>query len=179
MLGQRGFNLREGERLPSIHPTSPKHYEEVFVERTLVLIKPDAVQRGLIGEIIARLERRGLKIVGLKLVDVTETLAREHYAVHEGKPFFEPLISYITSSPVVALVAEGPKAIEVVRRTMGATAPAEATPGTVRADYALEIGRNLVHGSDGPETAQQEIALWFDEEELISWARATDRWIYE
>ena len=149
------------------------------MERTLVLIKPDAVQRGLVGEFIARLERRGLKIVGLKLVDVTERLAREHYAVHEGKPFFEPLISYITSSPVVAVVFEGPQAIEIVRRTLGATAPAEASPGTIRADFALEIGRNLVHGSDGPNTAQQEIALWFDEPELMSWERATDHWIYE
>lgn len=149
------------------------------MERTLVLIKPDAVQRGLVGEIIARLERRGLKIVGLKLVDVTEPLARQHYAVHEGKPFFEPLIAYITASPVVAMVMEGPNAIEIVRRTMGATAPAEAAPGTIRADFALEIGRNLVHGSDGSETAKQEIALWFKEEELISWTRSTDRWIYE
>lgn len=149
------------------------------MERTLVLIKPDAVERGLVGEIIARLERRGLKIVGLKLVDVSETLAREHYAVHEGKPFFEPLISYITASPVVAMVLEGPQAIEIVRRTMGATAPADAAPGTIRGDYALEIGRNLVHGSDGPETARQEIALWFQEDELVSWDRAADRWIYE
>ena len=149
------------------------------MERTLALIKPDGVQRGLVGEFIARLERRGLKIVGLKLVDVSEHLAREHYAVHEGKPFYEPLISYITSSPVVAIVVEGPQAIEVVRRTMGATSPAEASPGTIRADFALEIGRNLVHGSDGPNTAQQEIALWFEEPELISWERATDRWIYE
>ncbi|RME42229.1 MAG: nucleoside-diphosphate kinase, partial [Chloroflexi bacterium] len=101
------------------------------------------------------------------------------YAVHEGKPFFEPLIKYITASPVVAMVIEGPNAIEIVRRTMGATAPAEAAPGTIRADFALEIGRNLVHGSDGPETARQEIALWFKEEELISWPRAADQWIYE
>ena len=149
------------------------------MERTLVLIKPDAVQRGLVGEIIARMERRGLKIVGLKLVDVTEALAREHYAVHEGKPFYEPLIAYITASPVVAMVVEGPGAIDVVRRTMGATAPAEAAPGTIRADYALEIGRNLVHGSDGPDTAREEIALWFKEEELVSWPRATDQWIFE
>lgn len=149
------------------------------MERTLVLIKPDAVQRGLVGEIIGRLERRGLKIVGLKLVEVSQALARQHYAVHEGKPFFEPLIQYITASPVVAMVIEGPRAIEIVRRTVGATSPAEAAPGSIRADFALEIGRNLVHGSDGPETAAQEIALWFDEEELISWDRVTDRWIYE
>ncbi len=149
------------------------------MERTLVLIKPDAVQRGLVGKIITRLEERGLKIVGLKLVDVSDSLARRHYAVHEGKPFYEPLIAYITSSPVVAMVIEGPNAIEVVRRTMGATAPAEAAPGTIRADYALEIGRNLVHGSDSPETAEQEIGLWFIEEELFSWERQDDRWIYE
>jgi len=149
------------------------------MERTLVLIKPDAVQRGLVGEIIARLERRGLKIVGLKLVQVSEALARRHYAVHEGKPFFEPLIRYITASPVVAMVVEGPQAIEIVRRTMGATHPADAAPGTIRADFALEIGRNLVHGSDGPETAAEEIALWFNEDEIISWERVTDRWIYE
>lgn len=149
------------------------------MERTLVLIKPDAVERGLVGEIIARLERRGLKIIGLKLEAVSDELAREHYAVHEGKPFYEPLIAYITSSPVVAMVIEGPDAIAVVRRTMGATAPAEAAPGTIRADFALEIGRNLVHGSDGSETAEVEIALWFDEEELVSWERGSDRWIYE
>lgn len=149
------------------------------MEQTLVLIKPDAVQRGLVGEIIARFEKRGLKIVGLKLVDVSEALAREHYAVHEGKPFYDPLISYITSSPVVAMVMEGPSAIEVARRTMGATAPAEATPGTIRADYGLEIGRNLVHGSDSPETAMQEVALWFSEDELAGWERELDRWVYE
>lgn len=149
------------------------------MERTLVLIKPDAVQRGLVGEIIARLERRGLKLVGLKLVDVSQRLAREHYAVHEGKPFYEPLIEYITSSPVVAMVLEGPHAISVTRRTMGATAPAEAAAGTIRGDYGLEIGRNLVHGSDGPETARTEIDLWFAPDELAAWYRTTDEWVYE
>ncbi|MCD6520516.1 MAG: nucleoside-diphosphate kinase [Anaerolineae bacterium] len=149
------------------------------MERTLVIIKPDAVQRGLVGEIISRLENRGLKIVGMKLIQIDEALARRHYSVHEGKPFFEGLIRYITSAPVVVMVLEGKKAIEVVRRTMGATNPVEAAPGTIRADFALEIGRNLVHGSDGPETAQREIALFFREEELVSWQRDTDKWIFE
>jgi len=149
------------------------------MERTLVIIKPDAVQRGLVGEIISRLENRGLKIVGMKLIQIDEALARRHYSVHEGKPFFEGLIRYITSAPVVVMVLEGNKAIEVVRRTMGATNPVEAAPGTIRADFALEIGRNLVHGSDGPETAQREIALFFREEELVSWQRDTDKWVFE
>jgi nucleoside-diphosphate kinase len=149
------------------------------VERTLVLIKPDGVQRGLVGAIIARLERRGLRIVGLKLVQVSEELARKHYAVHEGKPFFDSLIRYITSAPVVAMVLEGHNAIEITRATMGATNPAQATPGTIRADFALEIGRNLVHGSDSLETAQAEIALWFRPEELINYSRDIDKWIFE
>ena len=149
------------------------------MERTLVILKPDAVQRGLVGEIIARFERRGLKIVGLKLIQIDEPLARRHYAVHEGKPFFAGLIRYITSAPVVVMVLEGTRAIEAVRQTMGSTKPVEATPGTIRADLGLEIGRNLVHGSDGPETAAQEIALYFRPEELVSWGRDTDRWIYE
>jgi nucleoside-diphosphate kinase len=149
------------------------------VERTLVLIKPDGVQRQLIGPIITRLEQRGLKIMAMKMIQVRQDLARKHYAIHEGKPFFEPLISYITSSPVVAMVVEGPKAIEVTRNTMGATNPVNAAPGTIRADYALEIGRNLVHGSDGPETATAEIALWFDESEILSYQRDVDRWILE
>jgi len=149
------------------------------VERTLVIIKPDGVQRQLIGPIITRLERRGLKIVAMKLIQVSDDLARKHYAIHEGKPFYEPLIQYITSAPVVVLVVEGPKAIEVTRNTMGATNPVSATPGTIRADYGLEIGRNLVHGSDGPETAAAEIALWFDPSELLTYQRDVDRWILE
>jgi nucleoside-diphosphate kinase len=149
------------------------------VERTLVLIKPDGVQRQLIGPIITRLEGRGLKIVALKLIQVSQDLARRHYAIPEGKPFFEPLISYITSAPVVAMVVEGPRAIEATRNTMGATNPVNATPGTIRADYALEIGRNLVHGSDGAETAAAEIALWFDEDEILTYQREVDRWILE
>ena len=149
------------------------------MERTLVIIKPDAVQRGLIGPIVTRLERRGLKIVGMKLLQVDRALAGEHYAVHKGKPFYEPLLEYITSAPVVVMVVEGKRAIDVVRKTMGKTNPVDAEPGTIRADYALEIGRNLVHGSDGPETAATEIALWFSEGELVSYSRANDPWIHE
>lgn len=149
------------------------------MERTLVIVKPDGVQRGLIGPIITRLEQRGLKIVGMKLMQITPALARKHYAIHEGKPFFDGLIQYITSSPVVVMVVEGKKAIETVRATMGATNPVAAAPGTIRADYALEIGRNLVHGSDGPETAKTEVALFFKPEELLEYARDTDRWIFE
>jgi nucleoside-diphosphate kinase len=149
------------------------------VEQTLVIIKPDGVQRQLIGPIVNRLEQRGLKIVAMKMMQVSQDLARKHYAIHEGKPFFEPLIAYITSAPVVALVVEGPNAIEVTRNTMGATNPIDATPGTIRADYGLEIGRNLVHGSDGPETAVAEIALWFDQSQILSYQRDVDRWILE
>lgn len=148
------------------------------MERTLVIIKPDAVQRGLIGETVSRLERRGLKIVGMKLMQIDEELARRHYSVHRGKPFFEGLIEHITSAPVVVMVAEGPKAIEAVRFTMGATDPVNAAPGTIRGDYALDILRNLVHGSDGPDTARTEVALFFGENELVSWTRDTDRWAF-
>jgi len=149
------------------------------MERTLVIIKPDAVQRGLVGETVSRLERRGLKMVGMKLMQMDEGLARRHYGIHEGKSFFDGLIRYITSAPVVVMAIEGPRAIEVVRRTMGVTNPVDAAPGTIRGDYALEIGRNLVHGSDGPDTARTEIALFFEESELLSWERDADRWIIE
>lgn len=149
------------------------------MERTLVIIKPDAVQRGLIGPIVTRFEARGLKIVGLKFMQIDRALAARHYAVHQGKPFYEGLLDYITSAPVVVMALEGPQAIELVRRTMGATRPAEAQPGTIRADYALEVGRNLVHGSDSPETARFEIDLFFGEGELVSWGRASDRWVFE
>jgi len=149
------------------------------VERTLVIVKPDGVQRQLIGPIVTRLEQRGLKIVAMKMMQVSQDLARKHYAIHEGKPFFEPLIRYITSAPVVAMVVEGPNAIEITRNTMGATNPVKAAPGTVRADYALEIGRNLAHGSDGPETAAAEVALWFAKSEIVSYQRDVDRWILE
>ncbi len=148
------------------------------MERTFIILKPDAVQRGLVGDIISRFERRGLKLVAMKMIDVSTELAEEHYAVHRGRPFYDGLIDYITSSPVVALVLEGTNAISVVRKTVGATNPAEAEPGTIRADFGLEIGRNLVHASDGPETAATETALWFGES-LIEWPRNTDAWIFE
>lgn len=149
------------------------------MERTLIIIKPDGVERALIGPIITRFEQRGLKIVALKLMRVSPELARRHYAVHEGKPFFEPLIEYITSAPVVVMVLEGPQAIQVARNTIGATKPAEATAGSIRGDFGLMVGRNLVHGSDSPENAAAEIALWFDDSELITYERAVDRWILE
>jgi nucleoside-diphosphate kinase len=152
---------------------------EGALERTLVLVKPDAVQRGLIGTIISRLELRGLRLIGAKFVAVDLSLAERHYAIHKGKSFYESLIQYITSSPVMAMVWEGPQAIAAVRQTMGATSPTEAAPGTVRHDFALEIGRNLTHASDSSETALEEIALWFEPNEILSWSRDTDRWIFE
>ncbi len=149
------------------------------MDRTLVIVKPDGVQRGLIGEIISRLERRGLKLVGMKFMQITPELASRHYTVHKGKPFYESLVAYITSAPVVVMAWEGKKAIETVRKTMGATNPVNAEPGTIRADFAVEIGRNLVHGSDGPETAAFEVPLFFREDELVSWTRNVERWITE
>lgn len=149
------------------------------MERTLIIIKPDAVQRGLVGSIIKRFEQRGLRIVGLKFMQISRELAERHYAVHEGKSFYEGLLNYITSGPVAVMALEGPQAIAAARATMGATRPVEASPGTIRADWGLEVGRNLVHGSDGPETARFEIALFFDESELVEWSRDTDRWILE
>ena len=147
-----------------------------MTERTLVLIKPDAVQRLLVGRIVSRFEERGLKLVGLKLVQVDRRLAEAHYAVHRGKPFFEGLVAFITSSPLVALVVEGPGAIGVVRTMVGATRPAEAAPGTIRGDLALEVAQNLIHASDGPETAATELALWFRPDETHAYDREIDRW---
>lgn len=152
---------------------------EIILERTLIIIKPDGVERLLIGPIITRFEQRGLKFVAMKLMQVSDELAREHYAVHEGKPFFEPLIDYITSAPVVVMVLEGPDAIQIARNTIGATKPGEASPGSIRGDLGLMVGRNLVHGSDSPDNAAAEIALWFDESELLDYERAVDRWILE
>ncbi len=149
------------------------------MERTLVILKPDAVQRGLIGPIITRLEQRGLKIVAMKMIQMDEPLARRHYAIHEGKPFFEPLVAYITSAPVVLMVIEGEGVVQMVRQTVGATDPAKAAPGTIRGDFGLTIGRNLIHASDSPETGKEEVALFFDESEILSWERDTDRWILE
>ncbi len=149
------------------------------MERTLVILKPDAVQRGLIGQITARLEQRGIKLVGMRLIQIDDELAARHYAVHKGKPFYDGLIKYITSSPVVVQVWEGKRVIEIVRRTCGATNPIDADLGTIRADFGVEIGRNLIHASDGPETAAYEIPLYFTEEELVTWSRANDPWINE
>jgi nucleoside-diphosphate kinase len=145
-------------------------------ERTLVLVKPDAVQRLLTGRILGRFEERGLKIVGLKLVAVDRDLAERHYAVHREKPFFGGLVTFITSSPLVAVALEGPNAIAVVRTMVGATRPHEAAPGTIRGDFALETAQNLIHASDGPETAEAELALWFEAGELIEYDREIDRW---
>lgn len=149
------------------------------MERTLVLVKPDGVERGLIGEVIARLERRGLRLAGMKFMQMSQELAARHYAEHEGKPFFEGLIDYITSAPVVAMVWEGRDAIAAVRKTMGVTRPAEADPGTIRGDFALEVGRNIVHGSANAEDAVREVGLFFSDNELVDWVRDTDRWIFE
>lgn len=149
------------------------------MERTLVLVKPDGVQRGLIGEVILRLERRGLRLVAAKFLHVSRQLAETHYAVHLGKPFYPGLIDYITSAPVMAMVWEGPRAVQVVRQTMGSTKPFEAAPGTIRHDFGLETGRNLTHGSDSPDNGAAEVELWFKPEELVSWTREADRWIFE
>ena len=149
------------------------------MERTLILLKPDAVQRGLVGGLISRLEAKGLKLVGMKLIAVDRELANRHYGEHVGKPFFDGLVAFITSSPVVAIVAEGENAVEVVRRLMGATSPLDAAPGTVRGDLAMSIGMNLVHGSDSLESASREIDLFFSAEEILSYDRGGDRWLYE
>lgn len=149
------------------------------MERTFVLTKPDAVQRGLIGEIILRLEKRGLKLIGAKFLSVSRELAEQHYAVHKGKAFYDGLIQYITSAPVMAMVWEGPQAINAVRQTMGATRPVEAAPGSIRHDFGLSVGRNLTHASDSLETAETEIALWFSPDELVNWQRPIDAWIFE
>lgn len=147
-----------------------------MTERTLVLVKPDGVQRLLTGRILARFEERGLKVVGLKLVAVDRDLAERHYAVHRDKPFFVGLVDFITSSPLVAVALEGPNAIAVVRTMVGATRPHEAAPGTIRGDFALETAQNLIHASDGPETATAELALWFEAGELLEYERDIDRW---
>ena len=146
------------------------------MERTLVLIKPDGVQRNLIGPIITRLETRGLQLVAAKFLLVDDQLAREHYKVHIGKPFYEGLIKYITSAPVMAMVWQGPQAIKAVRQTMGTTNPLEAAPGSVRHDFSIMMSRNLTHASDSPETAAQEIALWFNPTELVDWDRDGENW---
>ena len=149
------------------------------MEQTLVLVKPDGVQRGLVGEVISRLERRGLKLAALKLIQVDEALAHRHYGEHVDRPFFAGLVQFITSAPVAAMVWQANNAVEVVRNTMGSTSPAAAPPGTIRGDLGLDIGRNLVHGSDSVESAQREVALFFKPEEILDYARSTDPWITE
>lgn len=149
------------------------------MERSLVLVKPDGVQRGLVGEVISRLERRGLRLVAAKFMDVSKELAETHYAIHKGKPFYAGLIEYITSAPVMAMVWEGPNAVAAIRQTMGATRPTEAAPGSLRHDFALEVGRNLTHASDSPENGESEVGLWFKKNELVTWKREADRWIFE
>ena len=148
-----------------------------MTERTLVLVKPDGVQRTLVGRILARYEERGLRLVGLKLMTVDRELAERHYAVHSAKPFFRSLVDFIISGPVVAAVLEGPNAIAVVRAMNGATRPHEAAPGTIRGDFALETAQNLVHASDSPETAAAEIGLWFGTGGLLDYDREIDRWV--
>jgi nucleoside-diphosphate kinase len=153
--------------------------KDSILERTLIIIKPDAVQRGLTGEILRRFEARGLRIIGMKFMQVSRELAEKHYAVHKGRPFYDSLVNYIISSPVVAIALEGTNAIKAARGTIGATNPTEAAAGTIRGDFALEIGRNLVHGSDSVENGQVEVANFFTEAELVSWSRNTDEWIFE
>lgn len=149
------------------------------MERTFVMVKPDGVQRGLIGKIISRLERKGLKIVAMKMMKIGESLAEEHYVEHKEKPFFKDLIGYITSGPVVAMVIEGKEAIKVVRDLVGKTNPREALPGTIRGDYGMDVGRNVIHASDSLESAKREINLFFKEEEIVSYSKADEIWIYE
>ncbi len=149
------------------------------MERTLVIVKPDGVQRGLVGEIVGRFERRGMKIVAMKMLQVSQALAEQHYAVHKGKFFYDSLVEYITSRPVVAFVLEGHEAIKSVRAMVGSTRPWEAASGTIRGDLAMMGLRNLIHASDAPETAQSEIALWFKPEEITSYPREIDRWVNE
>jgi nucleoside-diphosphate kinase len=148
-------------------------------KKTFVMIKPDGLQRGFIGEIISRFEKKGLKIVAMKLVSVSKELAEKHYGIHKGKPFFEPTVQYIMSSPVIAMVLEGNNAIDMVRTMMGKTNPQNAAPGTIRGDYGQFIGRNIIHGSDGPDTADFEINLWFKPEEIAKYKRIDEVWLTE
>lgn len=149
------------------------------MERTFVMVKPDGVQRGLVGEVVSRLERKGLKIVAMKMLWIPKEMAENHYAEHKEKPFFSALVDYITSGPVVAMVVEGKNAIKVVRTLVGATNPVEAAPGTIRGDFGLDVGRNVVHASDSPQSAEREISLFFSDDEIVSWEKADEPWIYE
>jgi nucleoside-diphosphate kinase len=147
-------------------------------QRTFALIKPDGVQRGLVGEVLSRFERKGLKIVAMKMLTVSGELAKSYYSEHIGKPFFEPLIQYITSGPSVAMVLEGDEAVAVVRKMMGKTSPIEADPGTIRGDFALHISRNIIHGSDSLTSAEREISLFFDKNEITDFERIDEQWLY-
>ena len=149
------------------------------MEREFIMIKPDGVQRGLIGEVIQRIERVGFKIIAMKMIQVSMEQAEEHYAIHKGKPFYEGLLEYITSEPVVAMVIEGKKAVEITRKIVGATDPVLAESGTIRGDFALDIGRNIIHAADSPENAIVEYKIYFDEEELLSYKRIDYDWLYE
>jgi nucleoside-diphosphate kinase len=149
------------------------------MERTFLAVKPDGVQRHLVGEIIRRYETKGFKLVGLKLIHPTRELAENHYAVHKERPFFAGLVDFITSGPVVAMVWEGDGVVASARKIIGATNPLTAEPGTIRGDYGANIGRNIIHGSDAIETAQTEIALWFNSEELVEWTPSLTAWVYE
>ncbi|MEX2446526.1 MAG: nucleoside-diphosphate kinase [Dehalococcoidia bacterium] len=149
------------------------------MERTLILVKPDAMQRGIAFEVLRRLEARGLRLAALRMLHVDEPMAKHHYGEHEGKPFFDGLVSYITSAPIIAAVFEGTDAVAAARQTMGATKPTEAAPGTIRGDLGVEIGRNLVHGSDSPESAAREIGIFFEGQPALDWTRDSDRWVYE
>jgi nucleoside-diphosphate kinase len=150
-----------------------------MTERTLILLKPDAVQRQLVGKIIERYEARGLRIVGMKLMHADRALAEQHYGEHVGKPFYPGLVDFITSAPLVAMAVEGPNAIGLCREINGKTRPSEAAPGSIRGDLAVDTGHNLVHASDGPESAARELALWFQPEELLDYPRAIDRWVLD
>ena len=149
------------------------------MEKTFVMVKPDGVQRGLVGEVIFRLERRGLKLVAAKFMPVSLDLAETHYGIHKGKPFYDGLITYITSAPVMAMVWVGPKAVSAVRQTMGATRPTEASPGSVRHDFGLEVGRNITHASDSVENGEKEVALCFTPCEIVYWSSAIEPWEFE
>lgn len=149
------------------------------MERTFLAVKPDGVQRGLVADIIGRFERKGYKLVGLKMMQVTREIAENHYGEHKGKGFFEGLVGFITSGPIVAMVWEGPNVIATARKMMGATNPANAEGGTIRGEFATDIGRNVIHGSDSPESAQREIGIFFKPEELVSWERTNEKWIKE
>lgn len=148
------------------------------MEKTFVMLKPDALQRNLIGEIISRLEKRGLKIVAMKMIKMDKEMAEEHYKEHKGKSFYDELVNFIISGPVIAMVWEGMNAVQVMRTLMGSTAPQEASPGTIRGDYALFTGNNLIHGADSKESAEEEISLFFNQEEIVSYSKDLDVWLY-